>query len=201
MARAVHGRRLVSLERQLALFPPEAEVAVAAPSRGLPRLHPIFADLNARFFGSALAARIEWSERLTATAGTCRPGDRLIRVSAPYHRRAPHALPVTLAHEMIHLLVPGHGREFRRLGEPIARRLDVSWSEFRYAARWADLQRYRYVYACPECGRETPSRKRLRASCGRCQPAAFDERFRLALVESRTRPGPVLLGARPARTD
>jgi predicted SprT family Zn-dependent metalloprotease len=192
--------------RQLLLFESgDATAAVerAAPAgRGgsLPDLVPLFDDLNRRFFDGRLSARCEWSERLTASAGNCRPEERLVRVSAPYHRRSPDALPVTLAHEMCHLVVPGHGAAFRRLGEPIARRLGATWREFRYAQRWADLRRYRFVYRCPRCRAEVPSRKRLlRVSCGRCHPDAYSRVHRLECVESRTRPGPVLRGERPVR--
>jgi predicted SprT family Zn-dependent metalloprotease len=173
----------------------------APPRPDLPTdLHELFRELNDRFFEGRLDARVEWSRRLTSSSGNCRPDDKLIRISVPYHRRRPDALPMTLAHEMCHLLVPGHGPEFRRLALPIARALGVTWREFRYAERWADLSRYRYVYACPSCGLEYPSRKRQRASCGKCNPEAFDERFRLVLTESRARPGPVLLSERPVRS-
>ncbi len=170
----------------------------AAPS-GLPDLGKLFDRLNRRFFGGRLRARCEWSTRLTASAGTCFPSRRLIRISLPYHERRPEALPATLAHEMCHLLVPAHGRAFRELAEPIAGALGVSWDDFRYSELWADAKRYRYVYACPRCGTEYPSRKRLRASCGRCRPGRYDEKRRLVLTESRARPGPVLRGERPAR--
>jgi predicted SprT family Zn-dependent metalloprotease len=193
------------LERQLSLFDlgRDAPRAPAHPPRisrdPLPDLSALFADLNARFFRGRLAARVEWSNRLTSSAGNCRPDEGLIRISAPYHRRQPEVLPVTLAHEMCHLVEPAHGAAFRRLGEPIARALGVAWHAFRYAEVWADLRRYRFLYRCPHCHRETLSRKRLRASCGRCAPRGFDEEFRLVLSESRACPGPVLLGERPAR--
>jgi hypothetical protein len=101
---------------------------------------------------------------------------------------------------MIHLVTPNHGPEFREMGKRIARALGVTWNEFRYATRWADLKRYRYLYACPRCGLELPSKKRRRASCGRCNPEGYDERYRLVLRESRARPGPVLRGERPVRS-
>jgi predicted SprT family Zn-dependent metalloprotease len=164
-----------------------------------PDLERVFSELNDRFFEGKLAARLEWSNRLTSSAGSCRPEAKLIRVSRVYWRRHPDSLPVTIAHEMIHLVTPNHGPEFRRRGMPIAEALGVTWNEFRYATRWADLRRYRYLYACPRCGLEFPSKKRRRASCGRCNPTGYDERFRLKLSESRAKPGPVLRGERPVR--
>ncbi len=180
--------------RQLLLF---SESPAPPPLPADPR--DLFRELNERFFEGRLHARVVWSERLTASAGSCQSEDRLIRLSRPYHRRQPDALPVTLAHEMCHLLVPGHGPEFRELGARIARALRVTWQEFRYAQQWADLSRYRYVYKCLECGAEFPSRKRRRVSCARCSPGPYRERFRMVLTESRARPGPVLRGERPAR--
>jgi predicted SprT family Zn-dependent metalloprotease len=174
----------------------------AAAEPPLPDLPPLFERLNRRFFEDRLEARCEWSERLVASAGNCRPAEGLIRVSAPYHRRTPAVLPITLAHEMCHLVVPGHGATFRRLGEPIARALGAEWRQFRYADPWADLRRHRYLYRCPTCGAEMATRKRLqRVSCGRCGPHGYSEDHALACVESRARPGPVLLGQRPVRTD
>jgi predicted SprT family Zn-dependent metalloprotease len=178
---------------QLFLFPDEP------PPAEPPDLARVFDRLNERFFCGRLAARVEWSNRLTSSAGSCRPEQGLIRVSAVYWKRHPESLEVTLAHEMIHLETPNHGAEFRRIGKPIAAALGVNWNEFRYATRWADLRRYRYLYACPRCGLEYPSKKRRRASCGICHPGGFDEEFRLVLAESRARPGPVLLGERPVR--
>ena len=193
--------------KQLELFPdpPDQDDAPIepppAPDGRLPDLSARFAALNARFFEGALAARCVWSERLTASAGSCAPEAGLIKISAPYHRRHPASLDATLAHEMIHLIVPGHGAAFRRMAEPIARALGIPWRELRWAQPYADASRYRWVYACDRCGREMPSRKRRVASCGACGPKAFDERHRLVLVESRKRPGPVLRGERPWRTE
>jgi predicted SprT family Zn-dependent metalloprotease len=161
----------------------------------------LFDELNALLFGGELSAEVEWSNRLTASAGTCDPVRRRIRLSTRYHERRPEALRITLAHEMLHLVVPDHGPRFRKLGRVIAQKLGTTWEDFRYAERWADLSRYRYVYSCPGCGFELASRKRRRVSCGRCGPQRFDERFRLVLSESRARPGPVLLSRRPVRGD
>jgi predicted SprT family Zn-dependent metalloprotease len=199
---ARRGRRLEDEKTrgQGFLFPLFDEPS-AAPPDALPDLDGLFRDLNDRFFAGRLEARLEWSKRLTAVAGTCRPQEGLIRVSESYHRRRPEALPVTIAHEMIHLFEPRHGRAFREIGGPIAEALGVGWDEFRYSERWADLSRYRYLYACPGCGLEFPSKKRRTASCGRCAPRGYDDAFRLVLTESRAKPGPVLRGERPVRLD
>jgi len=193
MARRRSSLRAERDSGQLFLFDESPEPAEP------PDLARVFSELNERFFGGRLEARLSWSNRLTSSAGSCRPEQRLIRVSRVYWRRHPESLPVTIAHEMIHLETPNHGPDFRSAGRPIAAALGVTWNEFRYATRWADLTRYRYLYACPRCGLEFPSKKRRRASCGKCNPGGYDERYRLKLSESRARPGPVLLGERPVR--
>jgi len=194
--------------RQLDLFafepdpPPPAEPpSDEPPTEVRPDLSARFTVLNDRFFDGRLRARCEWSDRLTASAGNCATRDGVIKISAPYHRRHPESLDATLAHEMLHLIVPDHGPVFRRIGGAIARSLGISWNEFRYAKPYADTTRFRWVYACPSCRRERPSRKRRVVSCGHCGPSRFDERFRLVLVESRARPGPVLRGERPWRVE
>jgi predicted SprT family Zn-dependent metalloprotease len=166
--------------------------------RALPDLKALFHELNERFFQGVLSARVEWSTRMSGTAGRCFIKRRLIRISALAHQRNPRLTGATLAHEMLHLIVPNHGPKFRRLGKPLAAGLGVTWREFRYAEPWVDIRYIKYIYACPVCGREKASRKRRAISCGRCHPGVFDERFRMGLTESRAHPGPVLLGQRPA---
>jgi len=167
----------------------------------LPDLDALFRELNGRFFEGLLTAKLEWSNRLTAASGKCLVTRRIIRISAKHYRKRPRLLEATLAHEMLHLVIPDHGREFRRLGRTMAGELGVSWEDFRYAEHWADMSRFKYLYTCPSCKAELVSRKRRSASCGRCGGGTFDERYRLTLTESRARPGPVLLGERPVRSN
>lgn len=124
---------------------------------------------------------IEWSNRLTASAGICYPKKRIIRLSTHYHRRFPEEVRSTLLHEMIHLIVPGHGPEFyawlnaiRRQGGRVAR----------YAkARATPHGSPRWRYECVRCGRSMLRRRRLRhggrdyihAGCGgRLQETALE---------------------------
>jgi len=189
---------------QLLLFPlsePEPRAPTPADGEPLPDLHALFDELNARFFGGRIAADVIWSRRLTSSAGNCVPREGLIRLSAHYHRRRPGALPLSLAHEMCHMLEPGHGAAFRRIGAPIAAAFGVSWEKFRFCERYVDRSRHRYLYACPRCGFELPSVRSSAYSCMRCGPETYDERFRLALAESRARPGPAFLGERPLRAN
>ncbi len=166
----------------------------------LPDLEWCFIDLNQRYFKGLLDARVEWSNRLTAASGKCNITKRIIRISVRHYQKRPQLLQATMAHEMLHLIIPDHGKDFRLLGTWIAGQLGVTYEEFRYAERWADMTRYRYLYACPACGAELVSKKRRAVSCGRCSGGRFDERFRMALAESRARPGPVLLGERPVKS-
>lgn len=92
---------------------------------------------------------VEWSTRLISSAGLCRPRERLIRLSVPYHVKFPNEVDSTLLHEMIHLLVPNHGPEFvawmahiRRLGGDIKR----------YSLERATPVKYRWRYTCVGCG-------------------------------------------------
>ncbi len=166
----------------------------------LPDLEEYFIDLNERFFKGLLSARVEWSNRLTAASGKCNITRRIIRISVRHYQKRPRLLEATMAHEMLHLIIPDHGKDFRLLGTWIAGQLGVTYEEFRYAERWADLTRFKYLYACPACGAELVSKKRRAVSCGRCSGGRFNERFRMVLAESRARPGPVLMGERPVKS-
>ncbi len=179
---------------------PSNPASKAAAPVQLPDLDAMFRDLNERFFEGLLGAKVDWSNRLSAASGKCDVRRRIIRISVKHYTKRPLLLEATLAHEMLHLIVPDHGKEFRRLGIWIAGQLGVPYEEFRYAENWADLRRFKYLYACPSCNAELVSRKRRSVSCGRCGGGRFDERFRMVLTESRARPGPVLLGERPVRS-
>lgn len=214
VARAKDDSRRKRSPRQLLLFDgkghprsgrarrkePAPVLASERESPALPDLKSLFDRLNQRFFEGRLKAKVSWSNRLTASAGSCDRRVRHIQISVKHYLRRPDLLQITLSHEMLHLIVPDHGPKFKELGMALAKRLRVSWREFRYAELWADLSRYSYVYACPVCGVEIPSRNRRRGSCGLCGPGKFQTEFLLVLTESRTHPGPVLLGQRPVRT-
>lgn len=94
--------------------------------------------------------RIEWSNRLTSSAGICYPERKIIRLSAHYYRVYPEDLENILLHEMIHLVVPNHGPEFygwlryiRSLGGQVSR----------YAKSMAAEQSMaRWQYECTQCG-------------------------------------------------
>lgn len=114
--------------------------------------------------------RIEWSGRLTSSAGICYPKRRIIRLSPHYHVRFPAEIGPTLLHEMIHLIVPGHGPAFHRWLEYIRVQ---GGTVHRYAQERAAPARW--VYVCRRCERRYPRQRRLKGhgrhhccrTCGR----------------------------------
>jgi predicted SprT family Zn-dependent metalloprotease len=139
-------------------------------------LSRLFADLNHKFFSGRLPdANVEWSSRMKH-AGRCSQELNLIRLGLEYHRHYPEDIVDTLKHEMIHLLHPNHGTEFKRE----ARRIGAS----RYAKQYPGmLKGMRYLYECPTCGESFPSRKLLRMrACGKCSGRKYDSRHKLRFV-------------------
>ncbi|MBE3575128.1 MAG: SprT-like domain-containing protein [Firmicutes bacterium] len=163
-----------------------------------PGLQELFRRLNENLFQGRLRADVHWSSRLRRSAGNCCPARHLIRLSRRYHEAYPDQLPLTLLHEMIHLLHPGHGPAFRREALRVMGAVGVTdYRQFRYARPLpagagggperrgaAPLRRREYVYACPGCGRlfHARGRWRRRRSCGICHPGGFDARFELRRV-------------------
>lgn len=145
-------------------------------SEALPDNHELTAalvGLAAEFFpGQRVAFRVEWSRRMSRSAGLCYYRRGVIRLSWKYHRVFPQEILNTLKHELIHAAgVLGHGRRFvseaRRLG------CDVK-------ARPMPGRPFKWVYACPACGQEVKTRKRVDYSCGKCS-RKWDPRYRLVL--------------------
>lgn len=133
----------------------------------LPDLTPLYAKLRATYFrapggGSHLpppdAVRVEWSNRLTASAGICYPRVRVIRLSTHYHKKYPDEIESTLLHEMIHLIVPGHGPEFYRWLERIRA---AGGRVERYSKERALPKPARWRYTCVRCGQAALRIRRL----------------------------------------
>ncbi|WHZ23936.1 MAG: hypothetical protein OJF47_003048 [Nitrospira sp.] len=158
----------------------------------------IWADLNNRYFRGALPAiRIEWSRRLTSSAGmfVCRVGPRqahpqstgdatrrciklsavLLRENGPHQDRE---TMTTLAHEMIHQWQydilkrrPNHGADFRRMMARMNQDglgITVYHSLGREVAALA-----RYAWRCQQCGdlyrRQRRTIQPRRHRCGSCR--------------------------------
>ncbi|WP_447971979.1 SprT-like domain-containing protein [Nitrospira sp. Kam-Ns4a] len=163
------------------------------------RLQDIWADLNARYFHGALPPiEIQWSRRLTASAGmfVSRTGPRareqgarrrLIRLSVPLLHApalapadAERELVATLAHEMIHQWQfdvlkrrPDHGAAFQRKMAVMNR--DGLAVTVRHELERAVRAFIRHVWRCERCGclyeRQRRSISPIRHRCGRCRGA------------------------------
>jgi len=136
-------------------------------------LNAIFRDLAREFYPDVrVPFRVEWSRRMSRSAGLCYYRRKVIRISWTYHRALPAEIHNTLKHELIHAAgVLGHGPVFRRE----ARRLGCD-----VHAQPMPRRPFRYVYACPACGIEVKTRKRVDYSCGKCS-RRWDPRYRLYL--------------------
>ena len=86
--------------------------------------------------GRAHPSSVTWSSRQNQRWGSCTPTDGTIRLSHQLQGMPDYVVRSVMMHELIHLLVPGHGPEFTALMEnyPLAEKaqgfLDgVSWSK------------------------------------------------------------------------
>jgi predicted SprT family Zn-dependent metalloprotease len=162
----------------------------------LQELQTCWTDLNRRYFGGSLPAiEIEWSSRLTSSAGmfvshagprsredgqseTGRPR-RLIRLSAPLLQHlSEQELLSTLAHEMIHQWQfdvrkrrPDHGPDFLEKMEAMNRdglRITVHHTLDEEVSAFMT-----YAWRCLECGQDYQRQRRtIRPKdhrCGSCR--------------------------------
>ncbi|HWB67902.1 MAG TPA: SprT-like domain-containing protein [Mycobacteriales bacterium] len=85
------------------------------------RLAPSDADLLARagrlsesyLGGRAVPASVRWVDTMRSRWGSCTPLDRTIRISRRLQGMPEYVVDYVLLHELVHLLVPGHGPAFR----------------------------------------------------------------------------------------
>jgi predicted metal-dependent hydrolase len=69
--------------------------------------------LSARYLdGTASPASVRWVTNQQARWGSCTPLDRTIRLSARLQGMPSYVVDYVLLHELTHLLVPGHGKDF-----------------------------------------------------------------------------------------
>ena len=71
-------------------------------------------ELAARF-GLPEPESIAWSQRQNFRWGSCSPHSGNIRISSRLAQAPPWVLDHVIVHELAHLVVPGHGKEFQRL--------------------------------------------------------------------------------------
>jgi len=141
-------------------------------------LYRMFNRYNWLYFDGKLPqVRIEYSTRMRI-AGSYTPRKKLIRIGYRYHRIFPDEIVDTLKHEMIHIIYFKHNAAFKRE----AKRIGASLK----ARTHPSLMRSpRYIYYCPNCGKEYPRQKILRmVSCGDCSKGGkFDARYKLKLLK------------------
>ena len=180
----------------------------------------IWADLNRRYFqGTLPPVPIEWSRRLTSSAGmfVCRTGPRqplartteeparrrCIRLSAvllqKHNPEQNHETVMTLAHEMIHQWQydilkrrPNHGVDFRRMMTRMNQDglgITIYHSLGKEVAALA-----RYAWRCQHCGciyqRQRRTIQPRRHFCGSCRGPLRE----LAVVHDEPQPEPVPVG-------
>lgn len=70
-------------------------------------------ELSARYLGGrAVPHSVRWVDNMSARWGSCTSLDRTIRLSRRLSGMPEYVVDYVLLHELVHLIVPGHGREF-----------------------------------------------------------------------------------------
>jgi hypothetical protein len=131
--RSTRRRRTVSAyregERTVVLIPARmsraeerrwVEVMVARLSAQEQRRRPSDEDLLVRarglseryLGGRAEPASVRWAENQLTRWGSCTPSDRSIRLSTRLRGMPAYVVDYVLLHELAHLIVPGHSRQF-----------------------------------------------------------------------------------------
>ena len=67
--------------------------------------------------GRAQPSSVTWSTRQNQRWGSCTPSDGTIRLSHQLQGMPDYVVRSVMMHELVHLLVPGHGPEFKALME------------------------------------------------------------------------------------
>ena len=65
--------------------------------------------------GRAVPTSVRWVDNQVSCWGSCTPADRTIRLSRRLVGMPDYVVDYVLLHELAHLLVPGHGRDFWEL--------------------------------------------------------------------------------------
>ncbi|MGH8882313.1 MAG: M48 metallopeptidase family protein [Stackebrandtia sp.] len=69
------------------------------------------------FPGAASPVSVRWVDNQTSRWGSCTPDDKTIRLSSRLATMPGWVIDYVLLHELAHLIVPRHGKEFWRLVE------------------------------------------------------------------------------------
>jgi predicted metal-dependent hydrolase len=73
-------------------------------------------ELSGRYLdGRAHPRSVRWANNQNARWGSCTPAEGSIRISDRLRGMPPYVVDYVLLHELAHLIVPGHGRDFWQL--------------------------------------------------------------------------------------
>ncbi|MCC5911946.1 MAG: SprT family zinc-dependent metalloprotease [Clostridiaceae bacterium] len=114
------------------------------------KLYALYEEFNTKYYNGKLPSNvtIEWSNRLTRSAGMCYPSKKIIRLSTHYHKKFPEEIGSTLLHEMIHLIILDHGPTFKK---EIQRIEAMGGTVSRYAKEAAKLKSPSWKWVCTKC--------------------------------------------------
>jgi predicted metal-dependent hydrolase len=70
-------------------------------------------ELSKRYLaGQAMPSSVRWVDNQNSRWGSCTPEDGSIRLSDRLRGMPPYVVDYVLLHEIVHLLIPGHGPDF-----------------------------------------------------------------------------------------
>ena len=133
----------------------------------------VYTEYNEAYFDNELPpveqVTIEYSNRLTSSAGVCYRGKKLIRLSTHYAEKyGEEEVKSVLLHEMIHLQIRGHGQKFH------AKLRDIQSKGGNVSRYSKGVAKTNWEYTCIECG--TKYKRSIRLSrggkhhvCGKCK--------------------------------
>ncbi|MGO2361861.1 MAG: M48 metallopeptidase family protein [Brachybacterium tyrofermentans] len=113
--RSARRRRTVSISRR------DGDLVIAIPAtfsarRGDEALARMAREVSEAYLGGrAHPSSVTWSTRQNHRWGSCTPADGTIRLSHQLQDMPDYVVRSVMMHELVHLLVPGHGKEFQAL--------------------------------------------------------------------------------------
>jgi predicted SprT family Zn-dependent metalloprotease len=133
-------------------------------------LKQAYHDLNVKYFDGKLpekSVKIEWSNRMTTTAGKIRYRDNYIRLSTYYLAQNSQEFWDVLLHEMLHIRAHGHGTAFK------AEMYRVNKMGAHVTIHTQNEVVPKWMYKCTKCGYEWGVTRRYPTSrvyvCSKCK--------------------------------
>ena len=148
-------------------------------------------EYNERYFNNELPeleagkVDIEWSSRMTASAGMMvlrqsycgKVADRKIKISTHYAERYPEDVDNVIIHEMIHILHPhdNHNEPFQQKADEINRKAEQLGEAIKITVHASDSAKApKWSYICDSCGRDHTRQRRAKNGgtgyrCGKCK--------------------------------